>query len=316
MPDRAPSRQVALPGRAFRVALAMLGMLWSCTPALAETILFVGNSFVQGALSPVNFFHPETVDDVNGDGVGGVPALFKLFTVEAGLHYDVSLETAGGTNLDFHFEQKAQQIAKPWDHVVLQAYSTLDARAPGDASLVIDYAARLAALVHARNPDVDVRLIATWSRADQTYLPSGHWFGRPIVAMAEDVRSACDRAVASTGLIRAVIPVGQAWSLAIESGIAAANPYIDIPPGRINLWGSDGYHGSSYGYYLEALVVFGSITGRDPRGLGRTETAASQLGIAPADAAALQAIAFRTLAAERRAPSRRAAREPAFPASS
>ena len=99
-----------------------------------------------------------------------------------------------GMNLDFHHEQKAALIAGAWDHVVLQGYSTLDADAPGDAGKIIDYSARLAQLFHAANPEVDVRLVATWSRADQTYLASGHWFGKPIEAMAIDVRAAYDQA--------------------------------------------------------------------------------------------------------------------------
>ncbi len=267
-------------------------------PARAESILFVGNSFTYGAESAVQNFQPQTVTDLNGDGGGGVPALFKSFTRQAGLQYEVSLETAGGMNLDFHYEQKAAVISRPWDHVVLQGYSTLDADAPGDASKVIDYSARLANLFQAKNPRVDVRLVATWSRADQTYLRSGHWFGKPIDAMANDVRAGYDRAAKKSPHINAVIPVGQAWSRAIESAVAARNPYQGVPGGQINLWAPDNYHASAHGYYLEALVIFGSVTGRDPRTLGANESAAAQLAIAPAEAVALQKIAFETLAQE------------------
>jgi hypothetical protein len=48
-------------------------------------------------------------------------------------------------------------------------------------------------------------------------------------------------------------------------------------------------------YYVEALVTFGSVTGRDPRGLGRRERAAQALGIPAAEAAALERIAFESL---------------------
>ena len=182
--------------------------------------------------------------------------------------------------------------------MVLQAYSTLDANAPGDASRLIDYSARLASLFQSMNPHVDLRLVATWSRADQTYLQSGHWFGQPIEAMALDVRAACDLAAGHSLYIGAVVPVGQAWNRAIRKGVAARNPYLKIRPGQINLWASDGYHASTFGYYLEALVIFGSVTGRDPRVLGSKEIAAAELGIAPAKAVKLQAIAFATLAKE------------------
>ena len=284
-----------------RIAALLLGIAGLQVAARAETILFVGNSFTFGGESPpVQGYQPETVTDLNGDGMGGVPALFKSFAREAGLDYDVSLETAAGMNLDFHFEQKTALVAGAWDHVILQGYSTLDAHAPGDAGKIIDYSARLAQLFHAANPEVDVRLVATWSRADQTYLASGHWFGKPIESMAIDVRAAYDEAAERTSYIRAVIPVGQAWNRAIAEGIAARNPYQAVGPRQINLWAADGYHASVYGYYLEALVIFGSVTGRDPRSLGGNEQAAVQLGISSDEALALQRIAFETLAGERR----------------
>jgi putative endopeptidase len=286
--------------RALRVAAALGAISTSHTPAFADTILFVGNSFTYAALSPIQNYRPETVTDLNQGGASGVAALFKAFTRQAGLSYDVSLETAGSMNLDFHYEQKARLIARPWDHVILQPYSTLDSKAPGDARVLIEYAGQLAELFHAQNPSVDVRLVATWSRADQTYLPSGHWFGRRIDAMARDLRLACDRAAVNSPYIQGVIPVGQAWIRAMDTSVATANPYQAARPGELNLWGADGYHGSTYGYYLEALVIFGSVTGRDPRSLGRHETAATQLGINAADTHALQRVAFETLAAETR----------------
>ncbi len=49
-------------------------------------------------------------------------------------------------------------------------------------------------MFHDRNPNADVRLTATWSRArDQTYLTTGHWYGKPIGVMAKDLRAACDQ---------------------------------------------------------------------------------------------------------------------------
>ena len=283
----------------LRIAGFLLGIAGLQAAACAETILFVGNSFTAGSGSEVERFQPETVVDLNREGVGGVPALFEAFARQSGLPYDVHLEVAGGMSLDFHFEQKSALIARAWDHVVLQGYSTLDADSPGDAAKIIEFSDRLAKLFHAENPEVDVRLVATWSRADQTYLASGHWFGKPVEAMAIDVRAAYDRAAKGSSIIRAVIPVGQAWNRAIAEGIAARNPYQGVGPGQINLWSADAYHASVHGYYLEALVIFGSVTGRDPRSLGRKEQAAARLGISPAEAQTLQRIAFETLASER-----------------
>jgi len=83
------------------------------------------------------------------------------------------------------------------------------------------------------------------------------------------------------------------------SHLATANPYVRVPKGEIDLWASDHYHGSTYGYYLEALVIFGNVTGRDPRSLGAAEQSAAALGIEPSLAGKLQQIAAETLAAEK-----------------
>lgn len=139
------------------------------SPGYAASILFVGNSFTYGELSPVEHYQPDSVNDLNHEGIGGVPAVFKAFTVEAHL----------------------------------------------------DYAGRLARMFEAKNPRVDIRLVSTWSRADQTYLRSGHWYGKPIDVMANDIRMAYNQAATTSPAIHSVIPVGQAWSRAIASEVAA-----------------------------------------------------------------------------------------------
>src|SRR5512132_1217140 len=104
------------------------------SPGHAASIVFIGNSFTFGELSDVKHYRPEAVHDLNHDGIGGVPALFKTFTVQAHLDYDVSLETSPGKNFDFHLQEKAAVLDRPWDHVLLQGYSTLDQHNPGDSA--------------------------------------------------------------------------------------------------------------------------------------------------------------------------------------
>lgn len=263
----------------------------------AESVLFVGNSFTYGAYSPVWKYRADMVVDLNGGGVGGVPALFKVFARQAGLDYAVSLEAVGGANLDLHLREKAALIDRAWDHVVLQGYSTLDQDRPGDPAALVADVPRMATLFHARNPNVGVHLTATWTRADQTYLPTGHWYARPVEAMARDIRVAYDQAAAASPHVRSVIPVGEAWNRAFAAGFADANPYDGIAAGRVDLWSFDRYHASTFGYYLEALMVFGRLTARDPLSLGPRELAASELGLSPAQATALQQIAHDELAA-------------------
>lgn len=273
------------------------------TSAATESVLFIGNSFTFGAGSPVRFHRSQTVTDLNGEGIGGVPALFKSFSEQAGLSFAVSLETSGGKGLDFHFKEKAAVIGRAWDRVVMHGYSTLDREKPGDPALLIQSAKQVAELLHAKNPKADIRLMATWSRADQIYPKTGHWHGKPVEQMAKDIRAAYDAAAANAApLIRGVIPVGEAWNRAIRTGVADPNPYDGLAAGQIDLWTHDHYHGSAYGYYLEALMIFGDLTGLDPRSLGKAERSAFELGFSQPQATALQQVAFDELSAAKNRP--------------
>jgi hypothetical protein len=271
--------------------LAAAGLAADVPP---RSILFVGNSFTFGAESPVMTYRPDSVTDLNGDGMGGVPALFKRFADQSELRYTVSLETAAGKTLSWHLGNKRAAIDRPWDAVVLQQYSTLDPDKPGDATDTLMAARALAGLLTARNRHADLSLVATWSRPGLTYPVGEHWSGQPIERMALDIRKADDAVRAAVPSIARVIPVGEAFNCAIHRGIADGNPYDGIAPGKINLWAGDNYHASTYGYYLEALTVFAAITRVDPRKLGADEGAARDLGIEPEVAAWLQDVAFRT----------------------
>ncbi len=281
-----------------RLTAFLLGLLLLAGEACAGSILFIGNSFTFAWGSAVRFYRADTVTDLNGEGTGGVPALFKSFTAQAGLDYDVYLETRGGSGIDWHVAHKLELIGqRPWDAVVMHGYSTLDPKKPGDATLLIRSVQQMAEFLRSKNPQVDLRLMATWPRADQTYQPTGAWFGKPIAAMARDVRAGYDLAAAATPAIRGVVPVGEAWVRAMQTGVASANPYDGIAAGKLNLWTYDHYHASSYGYYLEALVLFGSLTGRDPRSLGANECSGFELGLSAAQVDALEQVAFDELAA-------------------
>ena len=271
------------------IALALAAALAAQAP---KTILFVGNSFTFGADSDAMTYRKDSVTDLNGDGMGGVPALFKRFADEAGLRYRVSLETAAGQTLGWHLANKRAVIDKRWDAVVLQQYSTLDPDKPGDSASTTPAARGLTELLRKRNPKVDISLVATWSRPDLTYPEGKRWSGQGVRQMALDLRKADDKVRASVPSIARVIPVGQAFSCAITRGIADPNPYDGLTAGQVDLWAGDHYHASNHGYYLEALTVFAAVTRADPRKLGRNEKAAHDLGIKPSVAASLQRVAF------------------------
>ena len=126
--------------------------------------------------------------------------------------------------------------------------------------------------------------------------------------MALDLRKADDRVRTLDPSIARIIPVGQAFNCAISSGIADPNPYDGTTSGEIDLWASDHYHASSYGYYLEALTVFAAVTHSDPRKLGKSEEAAEDLAISPSIAAKLQDIAFELATTGRCKPNKRTTR--------
>ena len=279
------------------VLAATLVLALATTGAAAGTsILFIGNSFLFGSGSAVRFYRASTVTDLNNEGIGGVPALFKSFTQQAGLDYDVSLETRGGVGLDFHLANKLGVIdTRAWDTIVMHGYSTLDADKPRDPAKLVATSKQMADVLRAKNPKIDLYLMATWSRADETYPAKGAWAGQPIEVMARDVRAAYDKAAVPSAA-KGVIPVGEAFTRAIQTGVADPNPYDGIDAGKLNLWTYDNYHASTYGYYLEALVIFGSVTGKDPRSLGQNECSGFELGVSRAEVKALQQIAFDQLA--------------------
>ena len=230
-------------------ALCTLAVL----PAQARTILFLGSSFTYGAHSAAQHYHPELVKDLNGpdkDGetYAGVPAIFKQFTLEVGLKdYDVSSELVGGKGLEYWFTvpDTLARIDKPWDIVVMHGFSTLDREHPNDRTLLLSSSKRIAGLFRKANPNAQLYLFATWSRADQTYPDGTPWHGKPIQQMGKDVQAAYEQAIKEEPRYAGIVPVGLAWNRAIDSGVADGNPYDGIDAGKVDLWAYDHYHGSA-----------------------------------------------------------------------
>ena len=279
-----------------RLAACLLSVplaLVSMASAAATSVLFIGNSFTYGHGSAVRYYRADTVRDLNREGQGGVPALFKSFTQQTGLDYDVAIETRGGTGIDWHLANKLSVITQqPWDIVVAHGFSTLDAKKPGNPEQLVQTALQLAQALQAKNPKADLRLEATFPRADETYGPNGAWFGKTIGDMARDVRAGYDLAAKTSPVIKGVIPVGEAWVRAMDAGIADSNSLDGVDAGKLNLWTFDHYHASVAGYYLKALVVYGSLTLRDPRSLGGNECSGFELGLSVPQIKALQQVAY------------------------
>ena len=177
-------RHSALRSALALAVTAVLALSTTAAQAQGGSILFIGNSFTFGWGSPVRYYRADTVTDLNGEGFGGMPALFKSFTVQAGLDYDVQMETHPGIGIDWHLDNKLGTIGRrPWNTVVMHGFSTLDPKKPGDPTVLISTAKQMAEFLAVRNAAVDVRVMATWARADQTYDSKGAWYGKPIEAM-------------------------------------------------------------------------------------------------------------------------------------
>ena len=291
-----------------KLACAAAALCLSAAPSFAATkILFVGNSFTFAAHTAAMHYETDQVHDLNppdalGRTIGGVPALFKEFTKEAGLDYDVSLETVGGKGFDYHYAEKRAVLDKPWDVVVGHGYSTLDEAHPGNPTLFISSTKQMADMFAAKNPNVKFYLLATWSRADKVYPADAPapWKGTPIQQMAIDVEKGYEAAAKNAGSeVAGIIPMGLAWNAGIDSGVADANPYDDQGASKMNFWAYDSYHGSSYAYYLEAALDFGKVTGKDPMILAPKgkDHVAEDLGISPTQQQQLLKLAHDTLAA-------------------
>jgi hypothetical protein len=250
-----------------------------------------------------------TVIDLNGctntSGgcklIGGVAAMFKAFTEQAGLDYEVYLEMVGGSALNLHYNTKRALIDRAWDVVIMNGQTNLDFSAPGNPMLVTNDTKLMGEMFQAQNPGVQIYLNATWSRADLVIGGSqpNPWYGLPIGQMAKHVYAGYQFAAAvNPTIVTAVLPVGLAWNRAMDEGIADPNPYDGISPGMVDLWrAQDHYHAGKYGSYLEALVMFGTVTKINPLSLGQDESVAAELGIARSVAHALQKVATEQLKA-------------------
>ena len=128
-------------------------------------------------------------------------------------------------------------------------------------------------------------------------------YEKSLAGLTRDLHESFATALRTHPRLAGLVHSGDAFQLALLEGAQhegffdAAGVYVpDAPGGPIDLWWEDRLHASKYGSYLDALMHFGRITGRDPRSLGAGEQAARDLAIAPADAAFLQRVAAKTLA--------------------
>lgn len=307
----ASGRMLVLSGDAPNLAMAGFNNLTSSfrrddagTGALQ--VVFIGNSFTHGNANPVLHYNAVNITDLNGTGYGGMPGLFKQLTVEAGLNVQVAIEAVSSQTLKFHYTSKRGVLDnRRWDAVVMQDQSNLDPAAPGNPASLITYSGLLEQFFHGSdvnananaNPKANVWLLATWPRPDQIYQPGGHWYGQTLEQAAAVLSNGYKAAATQNRGTAGMIPVGDAFVRAVGQGVADRNPYDGVDGDKLNLWSGDNHHASAAGSYLEALMAFARLTGRDPRSLGSGSVAARAMNLTAAQTTALQEVAYRQLLA-------------------
>lgn len=129
------------------LSIALLALAGTpCVSAAPIPILFVGNSYTFGRVDPVMSYNAANVHDLtaamnvaNSTGSnpyephpwGGVPGIFKQFTVQAGLDYDVSISARNAASLRGHYlntnpagwDLLSNIASQKWGAVVLQDLS-------------------------------------------------------------------------------------------------------------------------------------------------------------------------------------------------
>jgi hypothetical protein len=267
-----------------RPLLICTGFVLAAFNLHAIDVLFVGNSFTFGHSD----YNHAAITDANGQGHGGVPALFKKMADEGGFaDVNVTIEAARGQNLDHYLKGKASLIGQRWDYVILQDHSlrTLANHPGGNVAAFRRSVQALAELAREHNPSARVLLYQTW--AFPTLVPEVYASMR---IMQDEIAAACSAAVADFSLAGSV-PVGEAFMQALETGLAY-DPAQGPEPGKFNLYVRDNLHPSKYGCYLAAALFYAEILGGDPRQLPTgAGSGAARLGIKPAEAAGLQHIA-------------------------
>jgi hypothetical protein len=226
-----------------RLFLATLVLLAATTTRAGEEkkpirVLFIGNSYT--------FFN---------DLPNMIAALAKAGDQRPIEH---ARETPGGRSLEQHWNdgKAAKRITEgKWDFVVLQEHSL---RPLTDRERMFEFARKLDAEI--KKHSAKTLLYQTWARQD-----------------VPEKQAELSKAYLDLGkeLGAKVIPVGEAWSLAMKG-----NP-------KLSLHVADKSHPNKAGTYLAACVFYAAIYGKSPEGLpGQVG------GLTDAEARSLQRIAW------------------------
>jgi hypothetical protein len=173
----------------------------------------------------------------------------RLAEASGGPRVQVEIEARAGYSLRMHLKSKAV-LSKirygRYSHVVLQGHSLSAIDHPDELA---EDAERFAAAIAAAGSRAV--LFETWARKPETSLYKKHASLRTFDEMVSLIETAY------WGIARrlqiGLAPVGNAFERAWRQDPA------------VPLWGSDGSHPKLAGSYMAACVIYGAVTGRDPR---------------------------------------------------
>ena len=164
--------------------------------------------------------------------------------------------------------------------------------------------------VHDVNPSAGIYLYETWARADEAEALGSSTYSTNLTSLFTAYHNSYYRAAVLDGNIAGVAAVGDGWQLAIQNGVATADPYM-LNTGPFLWYGinatnnpsittADEYHPSIYGAYLSRLLRALWRNHRAGSSLVRRcgREAAAALGISSTIALQLQQVAHAQIYSE------------------
>jgi hypothetical protein len=256
----------------FRHWLPPFFLLIALTCGRADDILFIGNSYTQAAGS-------------KAAAHGGVPKLVEEIAAAKGKQVTSGMLAVGGKDWTYFLSLPATDpklASMPWNWVVLQDHSDKPSKNPtgfqqeGDA--IADRIAKDA-------PTAGLVLYETWARP-AVFFKGDASKAEQMEQQDHAAYSALQTELAAKNPQRQVLlaPVGDAfWALEGK--------------GTMNLHFKDNHHANDNGYYLAALVIYGTIY-HDTADGAPTSFFNGAMTISPDDAKILQATANAALSAK------------------
>lgn len=244
----------------IRLTSAFLGLfLWGLSPPSlsADTILFVGNSFTQGA------------GDAWVVGMGGIPKLVEAIAASKNQTAITKIVASGGKDWAWHLANPVTDEAlksKSWNWVVLQDLSTKPTHLAKTNTFLADGEA-FAARIAQTSPQAKIVLYETWAYDGKNPLFTGtsnkKGFANPDEMIGEISRNyealLADLRAKDPQREVALAPVGQAFARCVKE-----HPEISLYNAK------DMKHPSQNGSYLAALVIYATVFHDDPKGAVHT----------------------------------------------